>query len=89
MEKDAAAYFRDFDHLTARGDEPLDADAMAVVERMSGGERLWYRVGALMARRIEEAQGRAALVALIGRDPALYIETARKLLEPTGSGDKP
>lgn len=80
MGKDTTDYFREYDALASRGDQPLDADARAVTERMSGGERLWYRVGALMARRIEEAQGRPALIALIGQDPARFIETARPLV---------
>lgn len=79
MPKDTAAYFRDYDHLAGRGDQPLDAGARAVTERMSG-ERLWYRVGALLARRIEESRGRAALIALVGQDPALFIEAARPLM---------
>lgn len=84
MAKDVAAYFRDYDHLARRGDEPLDADARAVVERMSGGERLWYRVGALMARRIEERLGRPALLASIAQGPARFLEIGRPLVSSDG-----
>jgi hypothetical protein len=82
MRQDAAAYFREYDSLAGRGDEPADAGAWAVIELMSSGERLWYRVGAVMARRIEEALGRPALIALIGQDPARFVEAARPLLAP-------
>ncbi len=85
MERNTADYFKDYDYLAGRGDQPLDADARAVIDRMSSGERLWYRVGALMARRIEESRGRPALVALIGQDPARFIEAARPLMVPPSS----
>lgn len=54
-----------------------DKEAWAVIDRMSSGERLWYRVGALMARRVEDALGRQALVDLIIADPARFVATAR------------
>jgi hypothetical protein len=75
MAKDEVAYFREYDYLAGRGNEPIDDEARAVLERMSGGERLWYRVGALMARRIEGARGRPALVALIGGEPSRFLQT--------------
>ncbi|HYU82429.1 MAG TPA: hypothetical protein VFA31_06800 [Candidatus Polarisedimenticolia bacterium] len=63
-------YDEERDYLRRRGTDPVDDEALAVIERMSGGDRLWYRVGARMAMRIEQAEGRAALVARIrqGRD---------------------
>ena len=75
MERDEAAYFRDYDFLRCRGNQPLDAEARAVTDRMSSGERLWYRVGALMARRIEEKLGRPTLIALIETGPTRFLET--------------
>jgi len=80
IRKDTADYFRDYDALAVRGGRPLDAQSWAVIDRMSSGERLWYRVGALMARRVEDALGRPALVALIEAGPALFLETARPLV---------
>lgn len=70
-------YFADRDYLQRRGSEPVDDEALAVIDRMSGGERLWYRVGARMAMRIERAGGRAGLVALIAREPTRLIEVGR------------
>jgi hypothetical protein len=65
-----ARYEDDRDYLRRRGTDPVDEGALAVIERMSGGDRLWYRVGARMAMRVEEAEGRPALAARIreGRD---------------------
>ncbi len=85
MSRNIAAYFKDYDYLAGRGNQPLDAAAWAVIDRMSSGERLWYRVGALMARGIEESRGRPALVAFIGQDPARFIEAARLLMVPRSS----
>jgi hypothetical protein len=75
MARDEALYFEDLEYLKRRGAEPADSSALAVAERMSGGERLWYRVGARMARRIEHVNGRQALVALITREPTRLADT--------------
>jgi hypothetical protein len=79
MQRDEAQYFDEYDALSRRGAAPADAEAFAVIDRMSGGERLWYRVGARMAARLERAQGRASLVALIARDPRELVRTYRSL----------
>jgi hypothetical protein len=80
MRRDVAAYFRDYDSLVERGDMPADKEAWAVIDGMSSGERLWYRVGALLARRFEEVRGRAALVGLVTQGPIRFVEAARPLL---------
>lgn len=53
-----------------------------VLGRMSAMERLWYRFGALVCARIEERQGRAALVATID-EPGPFEAAARELLAST------
>lgn len=65
-----ARYEDDRDYLRRRGTDPVDEEALAVIERMSGGDRLWYRVGARMAIGVEGTEGRPALVSRIreGRD---------------------
>lgn len=81
-------YFADLEYLGKRSGQPADKDAWAVIERMSGN-RLWYRVGALMARRIEESLGRSALVELVRKGPAAFLETAsglRPVRVPSGRG---
>lgn len=85
MQADLASYFKEYDALMSRGAQPADAAAWAVIERMSSGERLWYRVGAMMAQRIEAANGRAALVALVQRGPAQFLATYASLLPRPGA----
>ncbi len=72
-------YEEQYQYLRTRGNEPLDKDAYAVLDRMSSGDRLWYRVGALMSARVEEKLGHAALVALIAKDRPTLVETYRKI----------
>ena len=72
MEDELAAYRKDYDYLKSRGTQPVDGAAWAVITRMSSGERLWYRVGALMAQRIEAANGRTALVGLVRQGPEKF-----------------
>jgi len=72
-------YNEKYRYLQTRGMEPADKDARAVIEAMSSGDRLWYRVGALMAARIEQRLGRAALVAIAGGDHPTLVETYRRL----------
>ncbi len=79
MEQDEAHYFQEYDALERRGAAIADADALAVIERMSGGERLWYRVGARMAARIERTLGRSALITLITSRPAQLVSTYRQI----------
>jgi hypothetical protein len=79
MENDLAAYLKDYDYLKQRSTRPVDADAWAVIQRMSSGERLWYRVGAYMAQRIEAANGRAALVELVEQGPARFLAVYESL----------
>jgi hypothetical protein len=80
-----AAYFADVAYLKKRATEPADKAAWAVIDRMSGGARLWYRVGARMAQRIEAASGRAALIALIKDGPASFLEAYHRLQVSKGN----
>ena len=73
MRRDESQYFDALNYLKDRGAQPADAAAWAVIDRMSSGERLWYRVGARMAQSIEKARGRSALVELIRKDPADFL----------------
>jgi len=82
MQTDLASYFKEYQYLKGRGTQPADGDAWAVNERMSSGERLWYRVGAYMAQRIEASRGRTALVELIKQGPAQFITTYESLFPP-------
>jgi hypothetical protein len=79
IKADLMSYFKDYDYLKGRGAQPADADARAVIDRMSSGERLWYRVGAYMAQRIEASKGRAALVSLVRQGPEQFRRTYESL----------
>jgi hypothetical protein len=73
-------YDEQYRYLQGRGVEPVDKAAWEVLDRMSSGDRLWYRVGARMAARVEQTLGHDALVALIaGNHPAL-VETYRRIV---------
>ena len=80
MEQDEARYFQEYDALRRRGVDAADKDALAVIERMSGGERLWYRVGARMAARLEQALGRSTMVTLVTHKPERLVPTYRQIV---------
>jgi len=77
MKREEALYFDKLKYLRERGDQPADNEAWAVLESLSA-QRLWYRVGARMAQRIEQVSGRSALVALIAENPEQFIATYQK-----------
>lgn len=81
LQRDEALYLDGFHYLEGCAAQPADAKAWAVIDRMSSGERLWYRVGARMAQRIEKVSGRAALVELVKQGPANFFE-AYKAVSP-------
>jgi hypothetical protein len=74
MKKIEETYFADLDYLKKRQGQAADKVAWAVPERMSG-DRLWYRVGARMALRIDRELGRPALLDLIKKGPADFMST--------------
>jgi hypothetical protein len=79
MEGLEAAYVADLAALHARGVMPVDDADFDVIARMSGGDRLWYRVGARMAARIEAVLGRDRLVGLIEESPRAFFEIYREI----------
>jgi hypothetical protein len=79
LQREESLYFDDFNYLKRRGTEPADAAAWAVIDRMSSGERLWYRVGARMAQQIEKARGRTVLLELVKKGPADFLQTYQSL----------
>jgi len=88
MQLDEMHYWEDFHWLEAHTAQPADAAAWAVITRMSSGDRLWYRVGARMAQRIEVASGRPKLIELIKQGPAAFIETSKGVAAPAAVTDK-
>ena len=79
MQRDEVLYFKEYEALKKRADEPVDKEAWSVLGRMSGGERLWYRVGAMMAGRIERELGRPALVSLVLEGPERFFGVIQQL----------
>jgi hypothetical protein len=55
------AYREIYQHFEEGGDRPLADEDWELVERLSDGDRLWYRVGARMAAVIERHFGLARL----------------------------
>ena len=78
MKKIEKAYFADLEYLKKRSGQAADKEAWEVPGRMSA-DRLWYRVGARMARRIERELGLPALLDLIKKGPAEFLDTYLKL----------
>ena len=72
------AYWEIYEHFKAAGDRPLDDDDWLLLERLSDGDRLWYRVGALMAAKIEAAIGTAAFRELPRRGPDSFFTYYRR-----------
>ena len=85
MQRDEEQYFADLHYLEQRGDAPADADAWAVISRMSSGERLWYRVGARMAQKIEQEFGRGRLIAMIRQGPGNFLSAYQGILQKQAS----
>ena len=80
MENISARYEELFQTMSVRDpDEPLLDEDWAIMDEMSGGERLWYRHGAKMAMEIHAARGMAGLHAAIAAGPADFFETYRAL----------
>ncbi len=82
MRHDEVLYFDDVNYLRRRGAQPADKHAWAVIDHMSSGERLWYRVGARMAQKIEKASGRPALVELVKLGPAQFVAAYQAIDHP-------
>ena len=54
------AYWDIYGYFETAGDRPLEEDDWQRIEALSDGDRLWYRVGAQMAARIEADIGASA-----------------------------
>lgn len=72
-------YVRMCKEIEAKGDLKLEPGALDHWFEAFSKERLWYRVGAHMARRIEAVRGRPALAALVKAGPAPFLAAYRGL----------
>jgi len=66
-------YFQIYYHFFNQADRDFKDSDWKLISSLSNGKRLWYRVGALMARTIDEELGRKELVNLINEDPKAFI----------------
>ncbi len=74
MRRDEQEYFRIYDSLAAVPARRLQQHDWSILDRLSSGERLWYRVGALMAGRIERRRGLATLRDLVVAGPDAFFD---------------
>jgi hypothetical protein len=74
MARYVRAFFAIHDGLASRRNAPLTPQDWALLEELAGGDRLWYRVGAQMARDLERTRGRDALRRLVQEGPGAFFE---------------
>ena len=76
-----ARYFEAYDVIVTAfeeaGNGPVTEADWALVEQLSDGDRLWYRVGAAMARKIDSKLGRAAYRRIIEHGPDAFFDAYR------------
>ncbi|WP_321515130.1 DUF5700 domain-containing putative Zn-dependent protease [Marinifilum fragile] len=66
-------YFQIYYHFFNQPGKDFKDSDWKLIACLSNGKRLWYRVGALMAKTIDEKLGRKELVNLINEDPKAFI----------------
>lgn len=66
-------YFQIYYHFFNQPGKDFKDTDWKLIASLSNGKRLWYRVGALMAKTIDEKLGRKELVNLINEDPKAFI----------------
>ncbi|MCD4700652.1 MAG: hypothetical protein K8S24_02225 [Candidatus Aegiribacteria sp.] len=72
-------FFSSYNGLMGEGERPIEKEDWEILGRMSIGDRLWYRVGASMANRIEKTLGREVLIATVEEGPDAFFERYMKL----------
>jgi hypothetical protein len=72
-------FFAIHDGLETRKGAALTPNDWALLDELADRNRLWYRVGAKMARDLERAKGRGFLRALIQDGPARFFAAYRAL----------
>lgn len=72
-------FFRLYRSVAEADPRPLEKEDWRILERMSTGDRLWYRVGALMAFRIERELGLPVLIETIVQGPKVFFRLYEEL----------
>ncbi|MCL2203966.1 MAG: hypothetical protein FWB88_08505 [Defluviitaleaceae bacterium] len=68
-------YFDIYHHFASDPSAVLTREDWGKIGILSDGKRLWYIVGAHMARTIDQRLGRDALVGLMAKPPGAFIQT--------------
>ena len=68
-------YFEIYNHFKENPEKPIGDEDWRLISILSDKKRLWYRVGAHMAQKIDEELGRNALVNLIPKPAENFINT--------------
>lgn len=66
-------YFSILEQLSSLKYAPLTQENWQLIDPLSDGKRLWYRVGALMCRDIDQQLGRKTLLNLIKQGPNAFF----------------
>jgi hypothetical protein len=75
MENYCNKYFEIYNHFLINKDETLTEKDWSLLEELSSGNRLWYRVGSKMAETIDNKLGRGKLTSLISEPSENFINT--------------
>ncbi|MCP4605041.1 MAG: hypothetical protein GY847_31715 [Proteobacteria bacterium] len=76
------AFFQILNEIKNSPKRPLKKEDWALLDKMSGGDRLWYRVGAMMARTIKKKYGLDTLRQIVKSGPDEYFDTYDKIRQP-------
>ena len=74
MQKFTKRYFEIFIHFQSNPNDTLTENDWKMMGEMSSDNRLWYRVGALMAMEIDKNFGRETLTGLIAQPSENFIK---------------
>jgi len=67
-------FFKVYNLFSAYPDKRVQDKDWELIESLSGGNRLWYRVGAYMAVVIEEKSGKEKLISLMKQPPEEFFK---------------
>ncbi len=73
-------FFSTYSSLIAEVERPIETEDWEILGRMSTGDRLWYRVGASMAERIDKVLGRELLIGTVEEGPEAFFERYMELV---------
>jgi len=75
MQEYTRDYFERLEEIRQIGSRSLTDEDWSLLDELSDGKRLWYRVGAEMARQIDAAEGRETLISIIETGPNEFFDT--------------